>query len=106
MSRFQGSNSISSDDYFGRASNTPKSSVASTLSSANFYDIKEGVRDGVTKVAGKLSTLATDVMSSIQSSQSIQTKKINAKFNLLLLWKKNKKFDWIPQFSLNHNSHN
>ena len=66
MSRFQGSNSISSDDYFGRASNTPKSSVASTLSSANFYDIKEGVRDGVTKVAGKLSTLATDVMSSIQ----------------------------------------
>lgn len=66
MSRFQGSNSISSDDYFGRASNAPKSSVASTLSSANFYDIKEGVRDGVTKVAGKLSTLATDVMSSIQ----------------------------------------
>lgn len=29
-------------------------------------DVRESVRQGVTKVAGKLSTLANDVMSSIQ----------------------------------------
>lgn len=30
------------------------------------YDIREGVKDGVTKVAGKLSNMASDVMSSLQ----------------------------------------
>ncbi|XP_054159014.1 ADP-ribosylation factor GTPase-activating protein 2-like [Oppia nitens] len=70
MNRFSGSNSISSDDYFNR--NTPQSSKSSSSSSysnfnaPNLYDIKEGVRDGVTQVAGKLSNLASNVMSSIQ----------------------------------------
>ncbi|CAG2180634.1 unnamed protein product, partial [Oppiella nova] len=67
LNRFEGSNSISSDDYFGRA--VPQSSKASSMSNfngPNLYDIKEGVRDGVTQVAGKLSNLATNVMSSLQ----------------------------------------
>lgn len=70
MSRFEGSASISSDDYFGRPSNRSKSNTyANSLSNAtaNLYDIKEGVRDGVSRVAGRLSSLATDVMSSFQA---------------------------------------
>ena len=31
------------------------------LSSTGLYDIKEGVRDGVTKVAGRLSSFASDM---------------------------------------------
>ncbi|RWS16508.1 ADP-ribosylation factor GTPase-activating protein 2-like protein [Dinothrombium tinctorium] len=65
LSRFEGSSSISSDDYFGRKTDKSRqSSIAAT----NLYDIKEGVKDGVTKVAGKLSNLATGVMSSLQVS--------------------------------------
>ncbi|RWS27262.1 ADP-ribosylation factor GTPase-activating protein 2-like protein, partial [Leptotrombidium deliense] len=63
LSRFEGSNSISSDDYFGRKS---EKSRQSSLAATNLYDIKEGVKDGVTKVAGRLSNLATGVMSSLQ----------------------------------------
>lgn len=71
MTRFENSNSISSDDYFGRQSERTRGQAASSYASsamgnANLYDIKEGVKDGVSKVAGKLSNLATDVMSSIQ----------------------------------------
>ncbi|XP_074598164.1 ADP-ribosylation factor GTPase-activating protein 2-like isoform X2 [Brevipalpus obovatus] len=70
LSRFEGSNSISSDDYFGRPQNRSRvSSYANSLSNAtaNLQDIKEGVRDGVSRVAGRLSSLATDVMSSFQA---------------------------------------
>lgn len=76
LSRFQGSNSISSSDYFNDG--TSSSSTTSNRSSrrgyttaANFNapdmdDVKESVRQGVTKVAGRLSNLANDVMSSLQ----------------------------------------
>ncbi|XP_015786921.1 ADP-ribosylation factor GTPase-activating protein 2 isoform X1 [Tetranychus urticae] len=69
LSKFEGSNAISSDDYFGRSNNKTRSgSYTSGLSNvtANLYDVKEGVRDGVSRVAGRLSSLATDVMSSFQ----------------------------------------
>jgi len=64
MNRFQGASSLSSDEYFGR---TPaNNSSGYSMGGTNLYDIKEGVKEGVTKVAGRLSNLASDVMSSIQ----------------------------------------
>lgn len=69
LAKFQGSNSISSSDYFGHGS--PSSGSGGRGSNLQYNgpdldDVKESVRQGVTKVAGRLSTLATDVMSSIQ----------------------------------------
>lgn len=64
MTRFEGSSSISSEDYFGGDSR--RSASASPYAAPNLYDIKEGVRDGVTKVAGRLSSIANGVMSSLQ----------------------------------------
>ncbi|KAG8197610.1 hypothetical protein JTE90_001542 [Oedothorax gibbosus] len=65
LNRFEGSASISSEDYFGGDSSR-RSASASSYNTPNLYDIKEGVRDGVTKVAGRLSSLANGVMSSLQ----------------------------------------
>ncbi|XP_055907068.1 ADP-ribosylation factor GTPase-activating protein 2 [Eupeodes corollae] len=74
LSRFQGSNSISSSDYFNDGSSSTTSNRSSRrgyTTAANFNapdmdDVKESVRQGVTKVAGRLSNLANDVMSSLQ----------------------------------------
>lgn len=64
LTRFEGSSSISSEDYFG--GNSQRSASASSYAAPNLYDIKEGVKDGVTKVAGRLSNLANGVMNSLQ----------------------------------------
>jgi len=69
LSRFEGSSSISSDDYFGTgSSNRSSSSNYNNYGGAgpDLSEIKEGVRQGVTKVAGKLSNLANGVINSIQ----------------------------------------
>ncbi|VDQ10237.1 unnamed protein product [Trichobilharzia regenti] len=62
MSRFQGSSSISSDDYFGR----PK--VKQSQMSNELQNIKDGVKQSVTKVAGRLSHLANDMVHTLQAS--------------------------------------
>ncbi|CAG9823072.1 unnamed protein product [Phaedon cochleariae] len=64
LSRFQGSSSISSAEYFGNGRETTPSS--SNLPDYDLEDVKESVRQGVTKVAGKLGSLANGFMSSIQ----------------------------------------
>lgn len=78
LSRFEGSNSISSAEYFGESSQSRQSS-ASTYSGPDLYEIKEGVRAGVTKVAGKLSTFANGVMTSLQVSELVTAIVVNCK---------------------------
>lgn len=63
-SKFSNSTSISSDDYFGTGSQ--QGTRYSNYSTPDMQDIKDGVKQGVTKVAGKLSNLASGVMSSLQ----------------------------------------
>ena len=60
--RFASSSAISSDEYFNRAS----SPYGRGNSNVDLQDLKDGVRQGVTKVAGKLSSLANGVVSSLQ----------------------------------------
>ncbi|XP_041351686.1 ADP-ribosylation factor GTPase-activating protein 2-like isoform X2 [Gigantopelta aegis] len=63
LSRLEGKSGISSDDVFG----TNKPSKPDYYSNTpDLQDIKDGVREGVTKVAGKLSSLANGVMNSLQ----------------------------------------
>jgi hypothetical protein len=69
LSRFEGSSSISSAEYFGTGSSHNSGGGSSHLTATDLEDVKESVRQGVTKVAGKLSSIANDVMSSIQVSK-------------------------------------
>lgn len=62
MSRFQGSTAISSDDYFGDGRTKPKPNY----NAPDMTAIKQDLKEGVTKVAGKLSNLASNVMNSLQ----------------------------------------
>jgi len=72
LNRFQGSNSISSDMYFNREGSQGQGMMAksmsysSSLQAPDMGDVKESVRQGVTKVAGRLSGMASGVMSQIQ----------------------------------------
>ncbi|GFS27492.1 ADP-ribosylation factor GTPase-activating protein 2 [Elysia marginata] len=67
LSRLEGQTSISSEDFFGGSSGGSRSSRQSYNNpTPDLQDIKDGVRQGVTKVAGKISSLANGVMSSLQ----------------------------------------
>jgi ADP-ribosylation factor GTPase-activating protein 2/3 len=68
ISRFQGSSSISSADYFGRDEGMSRSSssYSTNLNAPDLDDVKESVKQGVSKVAGRLSNMASGVMSQIQ----------------------------------------
>ncbi|KAL3267259.1 hypothetical protein HHI36_011392 [Cryptolaemus montrouzieri] len=62
LNRFQGSSSISSSEFFGNGRDDNPNNV-------QYYDVeevKESVRQGVSKVAGKISSLANGMMSSLQ----------------------------------------
>ncbi|XP_055702586.1 ADP-ribosylation factor GTPase-activating protein 2 isoform X1 [Phlebotomus papatasi] len=72
LARFQGSSSISSEDFFddgtGRNQNRGGGSRMRSVDirGPNLDDVKESVRQGVTMVAGRLSTLANEMMTTIQ----------------------------------------
>ncbi|XP_061380828.1 ADP-ribosylation factor GTPase-activating protein 3 isoform X2 [Danaus plexippus] len=64
LSRFEGSSSISSADLFG--TRTPTQHNSFSVSAPDLDEVRESVRAGVTRVAGRLSSLANGVVSSIQ----------------------------------------
>ena len=66
LSRLEGSTSISSDDFFGGGSGGGRRNQSYGNSQVDMQDIKDGVKQGVTKVAGKMSSLANGIMSSLQ----------------------------------------
>ncbi|XP_059140872.1 ADP-ribosylation factor GTPase-activating protein 2-like isoform X2 [Physella acuta] len=65
LSRLEGQSSISSDDFFGGGTSSSRRQTYNS-SAPDLQDIKDGVKQGVTKVAGKISSLANGVMSSLQ----------------------------------------
>eukprot|EP00088_Acartia_fossae_P042404 TRINITY_DN4452_c0_g1_i1.p1 TRINITY_DN4452_c0_g1~~TRINITY_DN4452_c0_g1_i1.p1 ORF type:complete len:556 (+),score=154.77 TRINITY_DN4452_c0_g1_i1:43-1710(+) len=77
LSRFQGSTAISSDMYFNRESGamggggggmsrSSSSYSYSNIQAPDMDDVKESVKQGVNKVAGRLSNMASGVMNQIQ----------------------------------------
>lgn len=64
MSKFSNSQSISSDDYFGRGNSSGSNSNSNA--GPDMYAMKQDLKEGVTKVAGRLSNIASNVMSSLQ----------------------------------------
>lgn len=73
LSRFQGSRAISSSDYFSDGTSQGQgggprgyNTGVVNFQTPDLDDVKESVRQGVHKVAGRLSNLANDVMSSLQ----------------------------------------
>ncbi|XP_046575566.1 LOW QUALITY PROTEIN: ADP-ribosylation factor GTPase-activating protein 2-like [Haliotis rubra] len=68
LSRLDGKSSISSDDVFGRSDKGSSRGGSSSqyYASPDLQDIRDGVKQGVTKVAGKISNLANGVLSSLQ----------------------------------------
>lgn len=67
LAKFQGSSSISSAEYFGEGTDrTTRSGKSTHYNGPDLEDVRESVRHGVTRVAGRLSSLATDMMSSLQ----------------------------------------
>ena len=67
MNKFEGSSSISSADLFGNGDKSRNKSSSGYYSSGpDFQDVKDSVKQGVSKVAGRLSNIASGVMSSLQ----------------------------------------
>jgi len=70
LSRFQGSSSISSAEFFGREEQARGGggygAAAANIQTPDMEDVKESVRQGVSKVAGKLSNMASGVMTQLQ----------------------------------------
>lgn len=64
MSKFSNSQSISSDDYFGRGNSNGSNNNSNV--GPDMYAMKQDLKEGVTKVAGRLSNIASNVMSSLQ----------------------------------------
>ena len=63
ISKFSKKSSLSSDEYFGRESKGSNNSVSV---GPDMYAMKQDLKDGVSKVAGRLSNMASNVMSSLQ----------------------------------------
>lgn len=70
LTRLEGKSSISSDEVFGSGRSSSSRSYGS--STPDFQDIKDGMRQGITKVAGRLSTIANGVVSSLQVGHKLR----------------------------------
>jgi len=83
LSRFQGSSSISSAEYFGRDEGGRGGGAggyggaAANIQTPDMEDVKESVRQGVSKVAGKLSYMASGVMTQLQDKYGYWTARLS-----------------------------
>ncbi|KAK8398042.1 hypothetical protein O3P69_003741 [Scylla paramamosain] len=66
LARYEGSTSISSADLFGGGQTQRQNYSGGSLQAPDLDEVRESVRQGVTKVAGRLGNLANNVMSSLQ----------------------------------------
>ncbi|KAG0720326.1 ADP-ribosylation factor GTPase-activating protein 2 [Chionoecetes opilio] len=67
LARYEGSTSISSAELFGSGQQNQRQSYSGgSLQAPDLDEVRESVRQGVTKVAGRLGNLANNVMSSLQ----------------------------------------
>lgn len=66
LAKFEGSSSISSADLFGGGQQPRNNYSGGSLQAPDLDEVRESVRQGVTKVAGRLGSIATNVMSSLQ----------------------------------------
>ncbi|XP_050721378.1 ADP-ribosylation factor GTPase-activating protein 2-like isoform X2 [Eriocheir sinensis] len=66
LSRYEGSTSISSAELFGNGQTQRQNYSGGSLQAPDLDEVRESVRQGVTKVAGRLGSLANNVMSSLQ----------------------------------------
>ena len=64
LNKFQGSTSISSEDYFGDGK--PKGNQSSSSLAPDMSVIKQDLKDGVSRMAGNLSKMASNFASSLQ----------------------------------------
>eukprot|EP00095_Tigriopus_kingsejongensis_P005205 maker-scaffold408_size180710-snap-gene-0.28 protein:Tk05205 transcript:maker-scaffold408_size180710-snap-gene-0.28-mRNA-1 annotation:"adp-ribosylation factor gtpase-activating protein 2" len=78
VNRFQGSSSISSAEYFGREETRPGNNY-SNMNTPDMDEVKESVRQGVTKVAGRISNMASGVMNQLQNPT--ETEKVDQRLN-------------------------
>ncbi|XP_014664191.1 PREDICTED: ADP-ribosylation factor GTPase-activating protein 2-like [Priapulus caudatus] len=72
LQRFEGSKGISSADYFddGRTPTKQRASYDYGNMAPDISGLKDGMKDGVTKMAGRLSTMANSVVNTIQDRYS------------------------------------
>ncbi|KAK7066176.1 ADP-ribosylation factor GTPase-activating protein 2 [Halocaridina rubra] len=66
LAKYEGSSSISSADLFGGGQQQRNNYSGGSIQAPDLDEVRESVRQGVTKVAGRLGSIANNVMSSLQ----------------------------------------
>ncbi|XP_066965004.1 ADP-ribosylation factor GTPase-activating protein 2 isoform X10 [Macrobrachium rosenbergii] len=66
LAKYEGSSSISSADLFGGGQQQRQNYSGGSIQAPDLDEVRESVRQGVTKVAGRLGSIANNVMSSLQ----------------------------------------
>ncbi|KAK4329352.1 hypothetical protein Pmani_000301 [Petrolisthes manimaculis] len=66
LAQYEGSSSISSADLFGGGQSQRQQYSGGSLQAPDLDEVRESVRQGVTKVAGRLGNIANNVMASLQ----------------------------------------
>ncbi|XP_037777197.1 ADP-ribosylation factor GTPase-activating protein 2-like isoform X2 [Penaeus monodon] len=66
LARYEGSSSISSADLFGGPQTPRQQYSGGSIQAPDLDEVRESVRQGVTKVAGRLGNLANNMISSLQ----------------------------------------
>lgn len=66
LNQYSGASSLSSAQLFGQTDNTRQAYSGGAINAPDLDEVRESVRQGVTKVAGRLSNVASNMMASLQ----------------------------------------